>query len=92
MRHKLLVGLLIESVDTGLIASLYFGTSFILIFIKWTVSILLGQMANNQNILIYNSRIVVTQSAATAWDLRTFMFNVIRDGKLPTSKLTIILK
>ena len=40
---------------------------------------------NNQNILIDldKSRIVVTQSAATAWDLRTFMFNVIRDGKLP---------
>ena len=40
---------------------------------------------NGQNILIDldNSRIVATQSAATAWDQRTFMLNVIHDGKLP---------
>jgi len=40
---------------------------------------------NGQNILIDldNSRIVVTNSAATGWDVRKFMLNVIRDGKLP---------
>jgi hypothetical protein len=40
---------------------------------------------NGQNILIDldKSRIVVTQSAANGWDMRTFMLNVIRDGKLP---------
>ena len=30
-----------------------------------------------------NSRIVVTQSAATSWDTRLYVSNVIRDGKLP---------
>ena len=40
---------------------------------------------NGQNMLIDmdDSRIVVTNSAATAWDQRTFMLEVIRDGKLP---------
>ena len=40
---------------------------------------------NGQNILIDldNSRIVVTNSAATGWDVRKFMLNVIREGKLP---------
>lgn len=40
---------------------------------------------NGQNIMIDfdNSRIVVTNSAATGWDQRTFVLNVIRDGKLP---------
>jgi len=40
---------------------------------------------NGQNILIDldNSRIVATNSAATGWDVRKFMLNVIRDGKLP---------
>ena len=40
---------------------------------------------SSQNILIDmdNSRIVVTQSAAPAWDQRIFMLNVISDGKLP---------
>ena len=40
---------------------------------------------NGQNILIDmdNSRIVVVNSAATAWDQRVFMLNVIRTGKLP---------
>ena len=40
---------------------------------------------NGQNMLIDmdNSRIVVTQSAATAWDQRTYVLNVIKDGKLP---------
>ena len=40
---------------------------------------------NGQNMMIDmdNSRIVVTNSAATAWDQRTFIINVIKDGKLP---------
>ncbi len=40
---------------------------------------------NGQNMLIDmdNSRIVVTNSAATAWDTRLFMLNVIKDGVLP---------
>ena len=40
---------------------------------------------NGQNILIDldNSRIVVTNSAATGWNVETFMLNVIRKGKLP---------
>ena len=48
-------------------------------------NIIVTEGFNGQNILIDldNSRIVVTQSAATAWDQRTFMLNVIREGKLP---------
>ena len=40
---------------------------------------------NNQNMLIDmdNSRIIVTNSAATGWDQFVFMFNPIRDGVLP---------
>jgi len=40
---------------------------------------------NNQNMLIDmdNSRIIVTNSAATGSDLHVFMFNPIRDGVLP---------
>ena len=40
---------------------------------------------NGQNMMIDmdNSRIVVTNSAATAWDQRTFIINVIQSGKLP---------
>ena len=40
---------------------------------------------NGQNILIDldNSRIVITNSAATGWNVRTFMLKVIKDGKLP---------
>ena len=40
---------------------------------------------NGQNMLIDfdNSRIVVTNSAATGWDVRTYMLNVIRKGELP---------
>ena len=40
---------------------------------------------NGQNILIDldNSRIVVTNSAATGWNVKTFMLNVIKKGKLP---------
>jgi hypothetical protein len=40
---------------------------------------------NGQNMLIDmdNSRIVITNSAATAWDTKALMLDVIRDGKLP---------
>ncbi|MDB2478407.1 hypothetical protein N9X34_02155 [Alphaproteobacteria bacterium] len=40
---------------------------------------------NGQNMLIDmdNSRIIVTNSAATAWDQTIYMINPIRDGKLP---------
>lgn len=40
---------------------------------------------NGQNMLIDldNSRIVVTNSAATGWDIKKYMLNVIKDGKLP---------
>lgn len=40
---------------------------------------------NGQNMMIDmdNSRIVVTNSAATAWDTRVFILNVIKDGELP---------
>ena len=40
---------------------------------------------NNQNMLIDmdNSRIIVTNSAATGWDQHVLMFNPIRDGVLP---------
>ena len=40
---------------------------------------------NGQNMIIGldNSRIVVTNSAATAWDVRIFMLDVIENGTLP---------
>ena len=40
---------------------------------------------NSQNMLIDmdNSRIIVTNSAATAWDQTIYMINPIRDGVLP---------
>ena len=40
---------------------------------------------NGQNMLIDldNSRIVITNSAATGWNVKTFMLNVIRKGELP---------
>ena len=40
---------------------------------------------NGQNMLIDmdNSRIIVTNSAATAWDQTIYMINPIRDGVLP---------
>ena len=48
-------------------------------------NIMATQGYNGQNIMIDmdNSKIVVTQSAATAWDQRTFIMNVILYGKLP---------
>ena len=42
-----------------------------------------GYGGNTMLIDMDNSKIVVTQSAATAWDQRTFILNVIRYGKLP---------
>ena len=40
---------------------------------------------NGQNMMIDmdNSRIIVTNSAATAWDQKSFLLNVIKDGQLP---------
>ena len=40
---------------------------------------------NGQNMMIDmdNSRIIVTNSAATAWDQRVFMLDVIKNGELP---------
>ncbi len=40
---------------------------------------------HGQNMLIDmdNSRIVVTNSSATAWDQKSFLLNVIKDGQLP---------
>ena len=48
-------------------------------------NILATEGYNGQNMMIDmdNSRIVVTNSAATAWDQRVFMLNVIKDGELP---------
>lgn len=48
-------------------------------------NILATEGYNGQNMMIDmdNSRIVVTHSAATAWDQRLFIRDVIRDGKLP---------
>ena len=48
-------------------------------------NILATEGFNGQNMMIDmdNSRIVVTNSAATAWDQRVFMLNVIKDGELP---------
>ncbi|MDC1023171.1 hypothetical protein OAR00_01305 [Alphaproteobacteria bacterium] len=47
-------------------------------------NIVLTAGKNGQNILMDmdNSRIVVTQSAATGWDRRAFLLDVIRDGQL----------
>ena len=48
-------------------------------------NILATEGYNGQNMMIDmdNSRIVVTNSAATGWDQPTFILNVIKDGKLP---------
>ena len=42
-----------------------------------------GKNAQNMLIDMDNSRIVITNSAATGWDQHVFMFNPIRDGVLP---------
>ena len=48
-------------------------------------NILATEGFNGQNMMIDmdNSRIVVTNSAATAWDTRVFILNVIKNGELP---------
>ena len=48
-------------------------------------NILTTEGRNGQNMMIDmdNSRIVVTNSAATAWDTRVFILNVIKSGELP---------
>ena len=48
-------------------------------------NILTTEGRNGQNMMIDmdNSRIVVTNSAATAWDTRVFILNVIKNGELP---------
>jgi hypothetical protein len=48
-------------------------------------NILATEGYNGQNMMIDmdNSRIVVTNSAATAWDQRVFILNVIKGGELP---------
>ena len=42
-----------------------------------------GKNAQNMLIDMDNSRIIVTNSAATGWDQHVFMFNPVRDGVLP---------
>ena len=63
-----------------------YGSQFYFDFYKMKKrNIMATEGYNGQNILIDldNSRIVVTNSAATGWDVRTYMLNVIRKGKLP---------
>ena len=63
-----------------------YGSQFYFDFYKMKKRNVIGtEGKNGQNILIDldNSRIVVTNSAATGWNVRTFMLNVIRKGKLP---------
>tara|TARA_B100000963_G_scaffold152970_1_gene133241 strand:+ start:219 stop:1466 length:1248 start_codon:yes stop_codon:yes gene_type:complete len=63
-----------------------YGSQFYFDFHKMKNRNIIGtEGLNGQNILIDldNSRIVVTNSAATGWDVRTFMLNVIKKGKLP---------
>lgn len=42
-----------------------------------------GYLEQNMLIDLDNSKIVITNSAALGWDVRTFVLNVIREGKLP---------
>ena len=63
-----------------------YGSQFYFDFYKMkNRNIIATEGLNGQNMLIDldNSRIVITNSAATGWDVRTYMLNVIRDGKLP---------
>jgi CubicO group peptidase (beta-lactamase class C family) len=63
-----------------------YGSQFYFDFYKMKKrNIMATEGYNGQNMLIDldNSRIVVTNSAATGWDVRTYMLNVIRKGKLP---------
>ena len=63
-----------------------YGSQFYFDFYKMKKrNIIATEGYNGQNMLIDldNSRIVITNSAATGWDVRTFMLNVIRKGELP---------
>ena len=63
-----------------------YGSQFYFDFYKMKNRNIMGTEGyNGQNMLIDldNSRIVVTNSSATGWDVRKFILNVIRDGELP---------
>ena len=63
-----------------------YGSQFYFDFYKMENRNIMGTEGyNGQNMLIDldNSKIVVTNSAATGWDVRKFILNVIRDGELP---------
>jgi len=63
-----------------------YGSQFYFDFYKMKNRNIMGTEGyNGQNMLIDldNSRIVITNSAATGWNIKTFMLNVIKDGKLP---------
>jgi hypothetical protein len=63
-----------------------YGSQFLFDFYKMkNRNIIATEGLNGQNIVIDldNSRIVITNSAATGWNVKTYMLNVIRKGKLP---------
>ena len=63
-----------------------YGSQFLFDFHKMkNRNIIATEGLNGQNIVIDldNSRIVATNSAATGWNVKTFMLNVIRKGNLP---------
>ena len=70
----------IDSYATRYGSQFYFGFTGMV-----TRNIMATEGKNGQNIMIDldNSRIVVTNSAATGWDTRRLMTNVIRNGELP---------
>ncbi|NDE05458.1 MAG: hypothetical protein EB003_12580, partial [Flavobacteriia bacterium] len=63
-----------------------YGAQFYFDFYEMTGRNIFGTTGyNGQNMMIDmdNSRIIVTNSAATAWDQKSFLLNVIKDGQLP---------
>ncbi len=50
-----------------------------------------GYLGQNMLIDLDNSRIVITNSAAPAWDVETYMLNVIKDGKLPNDAIVVLI-
>ena len=63
-----------------------YGSQFYFNFIGMNKRNIIGtEGKNGQNMLIDldNSKIVITLSAATGWDVKTLMLNVIEKGKLP---------
>ena len=48
-----------------------------------------GYLGQNMLIDLDNSRIVITNSAAVAWNVETYMLNVIKDGKLPNDAIVV---